>query len=116
MPDGDQKVRRLCRRCGEEIELADDLDRECDIDRHRHIVFVTGESRQLTPTCWHLFMLLYRRRGTVVSSEALLRPQREILSRLRKALDGSRYTIVNHRGVGYELIVTSEHDPASAKG
>jgi hypothetical protein len=44
----------------------------------------------------------------VVSSEALLRPQREILSRLRKALDGSRYAIVNHRGVGYELIVTSE--------
>jgi hypothetical protein len=61
-------------------------------------------------------MLLYRRRGTVVSSEALLRPQREILSRLRKALDGSRYAIVNHRGVGYELIVTSGHDPASCNG
>jgi DNA-binding winged helix-turn-helix (wHTH) protein len=114
MPDGDQKVQRLCRRCGEEIERADDLDRECDNDRHRPIVFVAGEPRQLTPTCWHLFMLLYRRRGTVVSSEALLRPQREILRRLRKALDGSRYAIVNHRGVGYELIVTSEHDPASA--
>ena len=114
MPDGDQKVRRLCRRCGEEIDLADDLDRQCDIDRHRHIVFVAGAPRHLTPTYWHLFTLLYRHRGTVVSSKAILRRQRENLRQLRKVLVGSRYEIVNHRDIGYELIVTSEHDPASA--
>jgi DNA-binding response OmpR family regulator len=111
MPDEDRKVRRLCRRCGEEIELANDLDRECDIDRHRRIISVGGQPRQLTPMSWHLFTLLYRRRGTVVSSKAILRRQRENLRQLRKVLVGSRYEIVNHRDIGYELIVTPEHLP-----
>jgi DNA-binding response OmpR family regulator len=100
---------RFCRRCGEEIELADNLDRQCDIDRHRHIIFVAGEPRQLSPTFWDLFTLLYRHRGTVVSSKALLRSQRENLRQLRNLLAGSRYEIVNHRDIGYELIVTPEH-------
>jgi hypothetical protein len=99
------KTLGYCRRCGEEIELADDLDSDCDIDRHRHVIFVAGQPRQLTPTFWQLFVLLYRRRGTVVSS-TLLRRQRENLRLLRKLLAGSRYQIVNHRDIGYELIVT----------
>jgi hypothetical protein len=51
---------------------------------HRHIIVVPGEPRQLTLTSWHLFTLLYRRRGTVVSSKALLRRQRENLRQLRR--------------------------------
>jgi hypothetical protein len=103
----------LCWRCAEEIALANLLDREGDIDRHRNIILVHGEPRQLTPTLWQLFVLLYRRRGTVVSSAILLRRQRENLRQLRKLLAGSRYRIVNHRGIGYELIVTLK--PAAPK-
>jgi hypothetical protein len=37
-----------------------------------------------------------------------LRRRRENLRQLRKVLAGSRYEIVNHRDIGYELIVTPE--------
>jgi hypothetical protein len=102
---------RLCRRCGEEIELANDLDRECDIGSAPTFISVAGESRQLTRAWWELLTLLYRRRGTAVSSKAILRRQRENLRLLRKVLVGSRYEIVNHRDIGYELIATPEHLP-----
>jgi DNA-binding response OmpR family regulator len=98
----------LCWRCAEEIALANLLDREGDIDRHRNIILVHGEPRQLTPTCWDLFALLYRHRGTVVSN-ALLGRQYHNLYRLRQVLTGSRYRIVNHCGVGYKLVVIPEH-------
>jgi len=107
------KTRRYCRRCGEEIELADDLDGQPDVDRHRHVIFAAGEPRQLTPTFWRLFMLLYRDRGTVVSSATVLSRQRENLRLLRKLLVGSRYQIINHQAIGYELVVTPE--PAGPK-
>jgi hypothetical protein len=118
MADGGQSEKarlgslRLCRRCGDEIALANDLDREPDIDRPRHVVFVAGEPRQLTPHFWRLFALLYSRRGSVVLV-SLLRPQRENLCVLRKLLVKSRYQIVNRKSIGYELIVTPE--PAGAK-
>jgi hypothetical protein len=79
------------------------------------LIFAGGQPRQLTPMSWRLFTLLYRRRGTVVSSKALLRRRRENLRQLRKVLAGSRYEIVNHRDIGYELIVTPEHVLLSAR-
>jgi len=109
----------LCDRCGEEIALANDLDQARDIDRRRHIIIVAGKPRRLTPTFWRLFILLYRHRGDVVDNEQLhteLYPDyaeqhmaihaiRENVRRLRKALARSRYEIVNHPTLGYELIV-----------
>ena len=70
----DEDQPRLCERCGEEIELANDLDREPDIDRERHIIFAAGEPRQLS---WQLFTLLYRRRGSVVPKPAEPEPNRD---------------------------------------
>jgi len=58
-------------------------------------------------------MLLYRDRGTVVSSATVLSRQRENLRLLRKLLVGSRYQIINHQAIGYELVVTPE--PAGPK-
>jgi DNA-binding response OmpR family regulator len=107
----------LCKRCGEEIALANDLDRAGDIDRRRHRVMVAGKPRSLTATHWQIFMLLYRHRGDVVSIDrihvelskgrdhASAEPIREHMRQLRKVLAGSRYQIVNYRTIGYELIV-----------
>jgi hypothetical protein len=33
------KTRRYCRRCGEEIELANGIECERDIDRDLHVIF-----------------------------------------------------------------------------
>jgi DNA-binding response OmpR family regulator len=112
----------LCDRCGEEIALANDLDQAGDIDRRRHLVLVAGKPRRLTPNFWRLFTLLYRHRGDVVDNDRIqaelyddameqpLAPNavRENVRRLRKVLAGSRYEIVNHPTLGYELIVTDE--------
>jgi DNA-binding response OmpR family regulator len=61
----------LCERCGEEIALANDLDRSSDIDRRRHRVMVTGKPRSLTATHWQIFTLLYQHRGDVVSNDRI---------------------------------------------
>jgi DNA-binding response OmpR family regulator len=107
----------LCERCGEEIALANDLDRSSDIDRRRHRVMVAGKPRSLTATHWRIFMLLYRPRGHVVANDRIhaeLSESRDRLSthlitehmrQLRKVLAGSKYQIVNYRSLGYELIV-----------
>jgi DNA-binding response OmpR family regulator len=103
----------LCKRCGEEIALANDLDRAEDIDRRRNLVMVAGEPRRLTPTFWRLFTLLYARRRDVVGNDQLHAELyrdaeqplagnviRENVRRLRKVLAGSRYEIVNHPTLG----------------
>jgi DNA-binding response OmpR family regulator len=110
----------LCDRCGEEIVLANDLDQAGDIDRRRHLVLVAGKPRRLTPNFWRLFTLLYRHRGDVVDNDRIqaelydeteqplaANAVRENLRRLRRALAGSRYEIVNHPTLGYELVVTA---------
>jgi DNA-binding response OmpR family regulator len=110
----------LCDRCGEEIALANDLDQAGDIDRRRHLVLVAGKPRRLTPSFWRLFTLLYRHRGDVVDNDRIqaelydetdqplaVNAVRENVRRLRKALAGSRYEIVNHPTLGYELIVNA---------
>jgi DNA-binding response OmpR family regulator len=114
----------LCKRCGEEIALANDLDRDGDIDRRRHRVMVAGKPRSLTATHWQIFMLLYRHRGDVVSIDrihvelskgrdhASAEPIREHMRQLRRVLAGSRYQIVNYRSLGYELIV-ADAEPAA---
>ena len=107
-----------CDRCGEEIALANDLDQAGDIDRRRHLVLVAGKPRRLTPKFWQLLTLLYRHRGDVVDNDRICaelydemeqpvaaNAARETVRRLRKALAGSRYEIVNHPTLGYELIV-----------
>jgi DNA-binding response OmpR family regulator len=109
----------LCDRCGEEIALANDLDQARDIDRRRHFVLVAGKPRRLTPAFWRLFTLLYRHRGDVVDNDRIqaelygeteqplaANAVRENVRRLRKALAGSRYEIVNYPTLGYELIVS----------
>ena len=109
----------LCNRCGHEIALANDLDQAGDIDRRRHLVLVAGKPRRLTPYFWRLFTLLYRHRGDVVDNDRIqaelygeteqplaANAVRENVRRLRKALAGSRYEIVNYPTLGYELIVS----------
>jgi DNA-binding response OmpR family regulator len=109
----------LCDRCGEEIALANDFDRASDIDRRRRVVFVADKPRRLPLTFWRLFTLLYRHRGDVVKNDRLhaelyadieqpiaANVARENVRRLRKALSGSRYEIIDHPTLGYELIVT----------
>jgi DNA-binding response OmpR family regulator len=108
----------LCDRCGEEIGLANEIDHAGDIDRRRHLVLVAGKPRRLTPNFWRLFTLVYRHRGDVVDNDRIqaelydemeqqmaANAVRENVRRLRKALAGSRYEIVNHPTLGYELIV-----------
>jgi DNA-binding response OmpR family regulator len=100
-------------RCGEEITLANDLDQAVDIDWRRHLVLVARKLRRLTPNFWRLFTLLYRHRGDVVDNNRICaelynemeRPVaanavRENVRRLRRALAGSRYEIVNHPTLG----------------
>jgi len=114
----------LCKRCGEEIALANDLGRDGDIDRRRHRVMVGGEPRSLTATHWQIFALLYQHRGDVVSIDRIhvalskkgdhpsAEPIREHMRQLRRVLAGSRYQIVNYRSLGYELIVADAAPPA----
>ena len=103
----------LCDRCGEEIALTNVLDQAGDIDRRRHHVLVAGKPRRLTPNFWRLFTLLYRHRGDVVDNDGIqaelydeteqplaANAVRENVRRLRKALAGSRYEIVNHPTLG----------------
>jgi DNA-binding response OmpR family regulator len=83
-------------------------------------VLVAGKPCRLAPTLWRLFTLLYRHRSDVVDNDRLhaeLYRQieqpifgnvvKENVRRLRKVLAGSRYEIVNHPTLGYELIVTA---------
>ena len=76
--------------------------------------------RRLTPAFWRLFTLLYRHGGDVVDNDRIqaeiydeteqplaANAVRENVRRLRKALAGSRYEIVNHPTLGYELIVNA---------
>jgi DNA-binding winged helix-turn-helix (wHTH) protein len=110
----------LCDRWGEEIGLANDLDQAKDIDRRRHVLLAAGKPRRLTPRFSRLFTFLYRHRGDVIENDRLYaelygdvdQPMaangvRENVRRLRKVLAGSRYEIVNHPTLGYELIVTA---------
>jgi DNA-binding response OmpR family regulator len=91
------------------------------IDRRRHVLLVAGKPRRLTPRFWRLFTFLYRHRGDVIENDRLYaelygdmeQPMaanavRENVRRLRKALAGSRYEIVNHPTLGHELIVTAQ--------
>jgi DNA-binding response OmpR family regulator len=83
-------------------------------------LLVAGKPRRLTPNFWQLFTLLYRHRGDVVDNDRICaelydaneqpvaaNAARENVRRLRRALAGSRYEIVNHRTLGYELIVSA---------
>jgi len=110
----------LCDRCGEEIALTNDLDQAKDIDRRRHLVVVAGKPRRLTPNFWRLFTLLYRHRGDVVDNDRIqaelyneveqplaVNAVRENMRRLRRVLAETRYEIVNHPTLGYELVVTA---------
>ena len=111
-------------RCGEEIALANDLDQAGDIDRRRHLVLVAGKSWRLAPTLWRLFALLYQHRGDVLDNDRLhvelyremeqplvANVVKENVRRLRKAMAGSRYEIVNHPTLGYELIISARRPP-----
>ena len=87
-------------------------------------MLVAGKPGRLTPNFWRLFTLLYRHRRDVVDNDriqaelyddAMEQPLaanavRENVRRLRKVLAGSRYEIVNHPTLGYELIVVDGPD------
>jgi hypothetical protein len=100
--------------------LANDLDQVGDIDRRRHVVLVSGKPCRLAPTLWRLFTLLYQHRSDVVDNDRLhaelcremeqplvATVVKENVRRLGKALAGSRYEILNHPTLGYELIVNA---------
>jgi DNA-binding response OmpR family regulator len=105
------------RACGGKIALANDLDQAGDL--RRHLVLIAGKPRRVTPNFWRLFTFLYRHRGDVVDNDRIraelydeteqplaANAVRENVRRLRKALAGSRYEIINHPTLGYELIVS----------
>jgi DNA-binding response OmpR family regulator len=85
----------------------------------RHLVLVAGKPRRLTPNFRRLFTLIYRHRGDVVDNDRIqaelydeteelaANAVRENVRRLRRALGGSRYEIVNHPTLGYELIAAT---------
>ena len=100
--------------------VANDLDQAGDIDRRRHLISVAGKPRRLTPMFWRMFTLLYVHRYDVVDYDRLhselhrdgeipTSPNviRENVRRLRKVLAGSRYEIINHPTIGYELTVAA---------
>jgi hypothetical protein len=108
--------RRFCRRCGAEIATADLMDVDPGIDRqHFSLVLQGGERRQLSRAEWLLFTELYQRHGRIVpfaelptatrNSEGALR---RLIYRLRRSLDGSRFSLLTHFAHGYELIVSTE--------
>jgi DNA-binding response OmpR family regulator len=101
----------LCDRCGEEIAVANDLDRAGDVDRRRHVLMVAGQPRRLTATHWRIFVLLYGCRGDVVYTDRIHAELYPEVRTLRRVLDGSRYRIENYRGLGYELIVDDSPSP-----
>ena len=87
---------------------------------------VADKPRALTGRHWRIFMLLhrlYRHRGDVVYNERIQvelsegrdHPSaeliREHMRQLRRVLVGSRYQVLNHRSLGYKLIVA---DPFEA--
>jgi DNA-binding response OmpR family regulator len=87
------------------------------------LCLVAGKPRRLAPSLWRLFALLYQHRGDVVDNDQLhaelcremeqplvATVVKENVRRLRRALAGSNYEIVNHPTLGYELIVS--HVPA----
>ncbi len=92
-------------------------------------MLVAGKPRRLTPNFWRLFTLLYRHRGGVLDNDRIqtelydeteqplaANAVRENVRRLRKVLAGSRYEIVNHSTLGYELFVTARRRTRTVAG
>ena len=106
----------FCRRCGAEIVTANLMDIDPGVDRAHFALVLSGDRRrQLSPTEWRLFAMLYRRHGRVVPNVAVARAARvsqynlrEQIRRLRQRLFGSRFRLVTHRGYGYELVVQED--------
>jgi hypothetical protein len=98
----------LCERCKTEITLANLLDAEPDVNRRRRALAAAGKLRVLSPTTWALFEALYAGGGEPVSGDFLKKvigasALGRHLSRLRRALAGTRYRVEGRRGVAYEL-------------
>ena len=81
-------------------------------------MLVAGKPCRVAPTLWRLFTVLYWHRSDVIDNDRLrdelyremeqpmaAKVVKENLRRLRKLLAGSRYEIVNHPSLGYELII-----------
>jgi hypothetical protein len=103
----------LCERCKTEIALANTLDGEPEVNRRRRAILFRGADRVLPPSAWALFEALYAGRGYPVSGDFLRKAIGastlvEHVSRLRRALTGSRYRVVRHQGDEYELIVAED--------
>jgi DNA-binding response OmpR family regulator len=100
----------LCVRC--QAELEEPFAYPPEIDVERHVVRSTGA--HIRPVQMDILGILWKRRGTVVSQETLLRlvwgqnpPSadavvREHIRVLRKALKGSPYAIVTRYPRWYE--------------
>jgi hypothetical protein len=85
-------------------------------------VIVGDKPRPLTATHWQIFVMLYRNRGDLDRIHVELckgqdrpsaEPYREQMRLLRQMLAASRYQIVNHRTLGYELILTDASTTAT---
>jgi hypothetical protein len=85
-------------------------------------VIVGDKPRPLIATHWQIFVMLYRNRGDLDRIHFELckgqdrpsaEPNREHMRLLRQVLAGSRYQIVNHRTLGYELILTDASTTAT---
>jgi DNA-binding winged helix-turn-helix (wHTH) protein len=105
----------FCRRCGAEIVTANLMDVDPGIDRaHFSLILIDGRHRQLSPSEWALFAMLYERHGRVVSPHEIgaatgipISALREHVYRLRPLLTKTRFQLLTHRAQGFELIVRS---------
>jgi DNA-binding response OmpR family regulator len=103
----------FCRRCGAEIVTANLMDIDPGVDRAHFALVLSGDRRrQLSPTEWRLFAMLYRRHGRVVANVEVARAARisgdnlrEQIRRLHQRLIGSRFRLVTHGADDYELVV-----------
>jgi DNA-binding response OmpR family regulator len=102
----------LCDRRGEEITLANGLDRSSDIDRCRHRVMVAGKPRSLTATHWQIFTLLYRHRGDVVSNDRIRAELSEGSDQPGTHLITEHTRQLPFRLLGYHMATTRHHRTA----
>src|SRR5437016_4348358 len=114
----------LCERCKTEI-MSPKIDMPAQyFDRECRAVLIGHERRRLRPQEWNLLEILWRRRGSRVSIDAIMellyRNRKDaagddaivktLVAHVRKALCGTPYAIDNEPKLGYRL---SEEVPAA---
>ena len=108
----------ICDRCRQEIETANRMDHDPQVDRGLVAVVAGEEYRRLSPVQWTVFEILYRALDRMVPSPAIADGAgipgevRQTVMGLRRKLDGTRFHVENYRGFGYALRTTGAPPPS----